>query len=134
MLTKIARKTNKRWIAMLALAFFIAGPLTIIGTAVTADAKSPIPKPKAPTGVKPTTGEVDAIGWFTGLFKDASNVGILIIGVALFVIGAVGMVWSVMQIVSGKGTFADVAKVGLASAAAMAFGTYALSQATNILK
>ena len=55
------------------------------------------------------------------------------IGVVLFVIGAVGMIWAVTQVLTNKGTIGDVAKIGIASAAGIAFGTYALTQATGII-
>jgi len=67
------------------------------------------------------------------VFEDASEVGILVVGVVLFIIGAVGMIWAVTQVLTNKGTVGDVAKIGLASAAGIAFGTYALTQATAVI-
>ena len=58
---------------------------------------------------------------------------ISVVGVVLFIIGAVGMIWAVTQVLTNKGTVGDVAKIGLASAAGIAFGTYALTQATGII-
>lgn len=88
-----------------------------------------------PTPPAPSTGpdNSDAIGYFEGVFEDASEVGILIIGIALFVMGAAGMVWSVAQVMGGRETIAGVGKIGVASAAGIAFGTYALTQATAII-
>jgi hypothetical protein len=48
-------------------------------------------------------------------------------------IGAIGMIWAVTQVLTNRGTVGDVAKIGLASAAGIAFGTYALTQATGII-
>ncbi len=88
-----------------------------------------------PTPVTPSTTPAanDAISWFEGVFEDASEVGILVVGVVLFIIGAIGMIWAVTQVLTNKGTVGDVAKIGLASAAGIAFGTYLLTQATTII-
>ena len=89
-----------------------------------------VPSPPAPST---TPAANDAIAWFEGVFEDASEVGILVVGVVLFIIGAVGMIWAVTQVLTNKGTVGDVAKIGLASAAGIAFGTYALTQATAVI-
>lgn len=89
-----------------------------------------VPAPPTPTG---TPAANDAISWFKGVFEDASEVAILVIGVLLFVIGAVGMVWAVMQVLNNKAEVGEVAKIGIASAAGIAFGTFALTQATAII-
>lgn len=95
-----------------------------------ASALAAVPTPPTPS-TKPTTN--DAIGWFKGVFEDTSEVGILVVGVVLFILGAVGMIWAVTQVLTNKGTIGDVAKVGLASAAGIAFGTYALTRASAII-
>ena len=89
-----------------------------------------VPAPPNPAG-NPNAN--DAIGWFKGVFEDSSEVGILAIGVILFVIGAVGMIWAVTQVMGGKKEIGEVGKIGLASAAGIAFGTYALTQASGII-
>lgn len=43
------------------------------------------------------------------------------------------MIWAITQVMSNKATIAEVGKIGLASAAGIAFGTYALTQATAII-
>ena len=106
------------------------------GAALTMTALAPVPTLAAvPTPPTPSTtpSSNDAISWFKGVFEDASEVGILVVGVVLFVIGAVGMIWAVTQVLSNKGTIGDVAKIGLASAAGIAFGTYALTRASAIV-
>lgn len=106
------------------------------GAAATVNLVSPqaalavVPTPPTPST---SPNDNDAIGWFKGVFEDSSEVGILVIGVVLFLIGAVGMIWSVTQILTNKGTLGDVAKIGLASAAGIAFGTYLLGRASNII-
>jgi hypothetical protein len=89
-----------------------------------------VPAPPPPST---TPGANDAIAWFRGVFEDTSEVGILVVGVILFVIGAIGMIWAVTQVLTNRGTVGDVAKIGLASAAGIAFGTYALTQASGII-
>lgn len=89
-----------------------------------------VPAPPAPSTAPAAN---DSIAWFRGVFEDASEVGILVVGVVLFVIGAIGMIWAVTQVLTNRGTVGDVAKIGLASAAGIAFGTYALTQATGII-
>jgi len=106
------------------------------GAAATVNLLSPAPAGAGvPTPPTPSTqpSDNDAISWFKGVFEDSSEVGILVIGVVLFIIGAVGMIWSVTQILTNKGTLGDVAKIGLASAAGIAFGTYLLGQASGII-
>jgi hypothetical protein len=95
-----------------------------------APALAAVPAPPAPST---TPSNNDAISWFKGVFEDSSEVGILVVGVVLFVLGAVGMIWAVTQVLTNKGTIGDVAKIGLASAAGIAFGTYALTQASAII-
>jgi len=105
-------------------------------TALAAVAASPaavmaaVPTPPTPS-TKPASN--DAIAWFKGVFEDASEVGILALGVVLFVMGAAGMIWAVAQVMGGKREIGEVAKIGLASAAGIAFGTYALGQASGII-
>ncbi len=89
-----------------------------------------VPTPPTPSGANGTN---DPISWFRGVFEDASEVGILVVGVVLFIIGAIGMIWAVVQVLTNKGTVGDVAKIGLASAAGIAFGTYLLVQASAII-
>lgn len=89
-----------------------------------------VPSPPAPSTAPASN---DAIKWFEGVFEDASEVGILVVGVVLFVIGAVGMIWAVTQVLGNRASIGEVAKIGLASAAGIAFGTYALTQATAVI-
>ncbi len=89
-----------------------------------------VPTPPAPSTAPATN---DAISWVEGVFEDASEVGILAIGVILFVLGAAGMIWAISQIMTGKESIAGVAKIGVASAGGIAFGTYALTQASGII-
>ena len=113
---------RNRWTSLSALAAaFIAVPRLALAA---------VPAPPTPST---TPGSNDAIAWFEGVFEDASEVGILVIGVVLFIIGAVGMIWAVTQVLTNKGTIGDVAKIGIASAAGIAFGTYALTQATGVI-
>ncbi len=95
-----------------------------------ASALAAVPSPPAPS-TSPKAN--DAIAWFKGVFEDLSEVGILIVGVLLFMIGAVGMIWAVVQVLSNKGTIGDMARIGLVSAGGIAFGTYLLTQATGII-
>ena len=106
--------------------------LATIATCCTLPGLAPaaVPAPPAPTTAPAAN---DAIAWFRGVFEDTSEVGILVVGVVLFVIGAIGMIWAVTQVLTNRGTVGDVAKIGLASAAGIAFGTYALTQATGII-
>ena len=113
---------RNRWVSLSALAAtYLAVPRLALAA---------VPAPPTPST---TPGSNDAIAWFKGVFEDASEVGILVIGVVLFIIGAVGMIWAVTQVLTNKGTIGDVAKIGIASAAGIAFGTYALTQATWII-
>ena len=89
-----------------------------------------VPAPPAPTG---SPAANDAIAWFKGVFEDASEVAILVVGVMLFIIGAVGMVWAVIQVLNNKAEVGEVAKIGIASAGGIAFGVYALTQASAII-
>ncbi len=89
-----------------------------------------VPTPPAPTGAPAAN---DAISWFKGVFEDSSEVGILVLGVLLFIMGAAGMVWAIAQVMTNKATIAEVGKIGLASAGSIAFGTYALTQASGII-
>jgi hypothetical protein len=106
----------------------LAGLFT--GLAIPGLAPAAVPAPPAPSTAPAAN---DAIAWFRGVFEDTSEVGILVVGVILFVIGAIGMIWAVTQVLTNRGTVGDVAKIGLASAAGIAFGTYALTQATGII-
>ncbi len=89
-----------------------------------------MPTPATPS-TNPESG--DAISWFKGVFEDSSEVGILILGVLLFIMGAAGMVWAIAQVMTNKASIAEVAKIGLASAGSVAFGLYMLGQATSII-
>jgi hypothetical protein len=100
----------------------------IAGVPVSAWAEVP-----APANPSTSPAANDAISWFEGVFEDASEVGILILGVLLFIMGAAGMVWAILQVMSGRATIGEVGKIGLASATGIAFGTYALTQATAII-
>ena len=115
-------RINRWWANVSATA---ASALAAPGLALAA-----VPTPPTPST---TPGSNDAIAWFEGVFEDASEVGILVVGVVLFIIGAIGMIWAVTQVLTNKGTVGDVAKIGLASAAGIAFGTYALTQATAVI-
>jgi hypothetical protein len=106
---------------------FCAG---LAATALTGPALATVPAPVTPST---TPAANDAISWFEGVFEDSSEVGILVVGVVLFIIGAIGMIWAVTQVLTNKGTIGDVAKIGLASAAGIAFGTYLLTQASTII-
>ena len=96
-------RIRNRWVSLSALAAaYIAAPRLALAA---------VPAPPTPST---TPGSNDAIAWFEGVFEDASEVGILVIGVVLFVIGAVGMIWAVTQVLTNKGTIGDVAKIGIA--------------------
>jgi len=121
LLKKLKHFLHKRYLA------FCVG---LLGAAMTGSALAAVPSPPTPSTTPDTN---DAISWFEGVFEDSSEVGILVIGVVLFIIGAIGMIWAVTQVLTNKGTIADVAKIGLASAAGIAFGTYLLGQASTII-
>ena len=89
-----------------------------------------VPTPPTPSTTPATS---DAIAWVKGVFEDSSEVGILALGVILFILGAAGMIWAITQVMSNKATIGEVGKIGIASAAGIAFGTYALGQATAII-
>lgn len=107
-----------------------AGAALAAGFLAPGNALATVPTPATPS-TSPATN--DAISWFKGVFEDSSEVGILVVGVALFLMGAIGMIWAVTQVLTNKGTVGDVAKIGLASAAGIAFGLYALTQASAII-
>ena len=106
------------------------GAIVVAAMSAPGLALAAVPAPPAPTG---SPAANDAIGWFKGVFEDASEVAILIVGVMLFIIGAVGMVWAVVQVLNNKADVGEVAKIGIASAGGIAFGVYALTQATAII-
>ncbi|MEW8015100.1 MAG: DUF2976 domain-containing protein [Candidatus Sedimenticola endophacoides] len=116
----------------------IRHPLKSLSTALTSALLALAALPAlavVPTPPTPSTnpGAADSISWFEGVFEDTAEVGILAIGVILFIVGAAGMVWAVVQVMGGKATIAEVGKIGIASAAAIAFGTWALTQASAII-
>jgi len=121
MLSTLKQSLHNRYLAFCA---------TLAATALTRPALAAVPMPPTPSTTPATN---DAISWFKGVFEDASEVGILVIGIVLFIIGAIGMIWAVSQVLTNKGTVGDVAKIGLASAAGIAFGTYLLTQASQII-
>ncbi len=111
LLKKLKHSLHNRYLA------FCAG---LAATAMTGPALATVPAPVTPST---TPAANDAISWFEGVFEDTSEVGIPVVGVKLFIIGAIGMIWAVTQVLTNKGTIGDVAKIGLASAAGIAFGT-----------
>ena len=117
----LSRFRNRRVSLSALAAAYIAAPRLALAA---------VPAPPTPST---TPGSNDAIAWFEGVFEDASEVGILVIGVGLFVLGAAGMIWAVVQVMSNRATISEVGKIGLASAAGIAFGTYALTQASAII-
>ena len=121
-------KTFKRMKSRIVSVWTTAG--AAVAVAMSAPALAAVPTPPTPST---SPGTSDAIKWVEGVFEDASEVGILALGVTLFVLGAAGMVWAVSQILTGKETIAGVGKIGIASAAGIAFGTYALTQASGII-
>ncbi|WP_419604027.1 hypothetical protein [Thiolapillus sp.] len=121
LLKKLKHSLHNRYLA------FCAG---LSAAAMTGPALAAVPAPPTPST---TPANNDAISWFEGVFEDSSEVGILVVGVVLFIIGAIGMIWAVTQVLTNKGTIGDVAKIGLASAAGIAFGTYLLTQASTII-
>ncbi|GEM_PF-2512332 len=121
MLSKLKQTIHDHYLAFCAA----MSTMTLAGPALAV-----VPTPPTPST---TPANNDAISWFEGVFEDASEVGILVVGVVLFIIGAIGMIWAVTQVLTNKGTVGDVAKIGLASAAGIAFGTYLLTQATTII-
>ena len=121
MLSTLKQSLHNRYLAFCA---------TLATTVLAGPALAVVPTPATPS-TEPATN--DAISWFKGVFEDASEVGILVIGIVLFIIGAIGMIWAVAQVLTNKGTVGDVAKIGLASAAGIAFGTYLLTQASTII-
>ena len=106
------------------------GAISAVALSAPALTLAAVPAPPTPSG-SPATN--DAISWFKGVFEDASEVAILAVGVLLFLIGAVGMVWAVVQVLNNKAEVSEVAKIGIASAGGIAFGIYALTQATAII-
>ncbi len=108
----------------------ITAAWAMMGALATGPVLAAVPTPPTPSTAPGTS---DAISWVEGVFEDTSEVGILALGVTLFVLGAAGMIWAISQIMTGKETIAGVAKIGLASAAGIAFGTYALTQASGII-
>ncbi len=121
-------KTFKRMKSRIVAVWTSVGAAAAV--AMSAPALAAVPTPPTPS-TSPSNS--DAIKWVEGVFEDASEVGILALGVILFVLGAAGMIWAVSQILTGKETIAGVGKIGIASAAGIAFGTYALTQASGII-
>ena len=68
-------RIRNRWVSLTALAAaYLAAPHLALAA---------VPAPPTPST---TPGSNDAIAWFEGVFEDASEVGILVIGVVLKVL------------------------------------------------